>query len=300
METFSSVTDALVVQGAELLNWRRQQLLCGGRAVDLDWLLDLAAGVSWSLLQRLRIDPQRKVRLAVSLQSLERQWRRHLEEAVPLQHLVGRCPWRDLDLEVSPAALIPRQETELLLDLAVQHVGVQTVHRWADLGTGSGALAVALARAWPDASGHAVDLSSEALSLADRNLERCASGHRCTLHCGSWWQPLRPWWGCLDLVLSNPPYIPANLLSELHPVVRDHEPHLALSGGVDGLEAIRPLIADAPLALRPGGWLLVEHHHDQSAAVLDLMDQAGLIERSAAPDLQGVTRFAIARRRLQS
>ena len=178
------MTDALVVQGAELLNWRRQQLLCGGRAVDLDWLLDLAAGVSWSLLQRLRIDPQRKVRLAVSLQSLELQWRRHLEEAVPLQHLVGRCPWRDLDLEVSPAALIPRQETELLLDLAVQHVGVQRVHRWADLGTGSGALAVALLGHGPMLQA-AVDLSSEALSLRIAS-ERCASGHRCTLHCGSW------------------------------------------------------------------------------------------------------------------
>ena len=290
------MTQERVCSGTAVLAWRRQQLQHGGRSVDLDWLLDLSGGVSWSLLQQLRIDPGRTVALRRPLELLAQQWQQHVDDAVPLQHLVGCCPWRDVELEVSPAALIPRQETELLLDLAQQRIGSVPIHRWVDLGTGSGALAVAMARNWPHAEGHAVDLSSEALSLAERNLERWASPHNCQLHCGSWWEPLRPWWGQFDLVLSNPPYIPSGQLAGLHPVVRDHEPHLALVSGRDGLDAIRSVLALAGSTLAPGGYLLLEHHHDQSTAVLDLMDQAGLVQREAVEDLQGVTRFAIARR----
>ena len=295
MESLPAVTQSPVLSGTAVLAWRRQQLQRGGRPVDLDWLLDLGAGISWSSLQQLRIDPERTVETRCSLEALEQQWQLHLDQAVPLQHLVGRCPWRDLELEVSAAALIPRQETELLLDLAEQRLGRARIHRWADLGTGSGALAVAMARAWPDAAGHAVDLSADALGLAERNLQRWGGLRHCQLHRGSWWEPLRRWWGQLDLVLSNPPYIPADQLAGLHPVVRDHEPHLALSGGMDGLDAIREVIAGAVSALSPGGYLLLEHHHDQSSAVMDLMGQAGLLECEPAKDLQGVLRFAIAR-----
>ena len=290
------MTDDRALTGASLLEWRRQQLLRGGRAVDLDWLLDLSGGIAWSSLQQLRIDPDRTVQTNCSLRRLEEQWNQHVDETIPLQHIVGRCPWRDVELEVSPAALIPRQETELLLDLAVQRIGGTPIRRWADLGTGSGALAVVLSSQWPEADGHAVDLSSAALSLAERNLQRCVPLHHCRLHRGSWWEPLRAWWGQFDLVLSNPPYIPSGLIAGLHPVVRDHEPHLALAGGEDGLDAIRRVLADADSALSPGGQLLLEHHHDQSAAVLELMEQAGLVEREAVPDLQGAVRFAIARR----
>ena len=172
MESLPAVTQSPVLSGTAVLAWRRQQLQRGGRPVDLDWLLDLGAGISWSSLQQLRIDPERTVEARCSLEALEQQWQLHLDQAVPLQHLVGRCPWRDLELEVSAAALIPRQETELLLDLAEQRLGRAQIHRWADLGTGSGALAVAMARAWPDAAGHAVDLSADALGLAERNLQR--------------------------------------------------------------------------------------------------------------------------------
>ena len=105
---------------------------------------------------------------------------------------------------------------------------------------------------------------------------------------------MQPWWGQFDLVLSNPPYIPSGQIAELDPVVRDHEPHLALVGGRDGLDSIRRVLADAAAALSPGGLLFLEHHHDQSTAVLELMKQAGLAECEAVPDLQGVLRFAIA------
>ena len=275
--------------------WRRQQLARGGAAADLDWLIDLAGGVPWTFLQRLLLDPSRTVAMVQSLDVLAELWERHLQENVPLQHLVGLCPWRDLLLETSPAALIPRQETELLVDLALSQFKTAPPARWADLGTGSGAIAVSLARTWPTASGHGVDLSPDALRLAERNLQRCAPNHNCSLHLGSWWTPLRRWWGSLDLVISNPPYIPSAVVHGLEAVVRDHEPHLALSGGEDGLDAIRAVVNGASTGLAPGGWLLLEHHHDQSGLVLQLMRDAGLVEVSAAADLEGTLRFALAR-----
>jgi len=296
MEALPAVSNARHLNGSELLLWRREQLKQGGRAVDFDWLLDLAGGLSWSALQRLIVDPQRPVRLQRSLAELEATWRRHLDHAIPLQHLVGRCPWRDLELEVSSAALIPRQETELLVDLAQQAVGRSPVTRWADLGTGSGALAVALARLWPASPGHAVDLSVEALGLAARNLNALAPDADWTVHQGSWWEPLEPWWGGFDLVLCNPPYIPNRLIAGLDPVVRDHEPELALAGGEDGLLAIREVVDGAFRALAPGGWIVLEHHHDQSGAVQQLLRQSGLRRVGSASDLQGVERFALAQR----
>lgn len=291
------------LKGTDLLAWRRRLLADGGQAVDLDWLLDLAAGLRWQDLQRLQLDPDgAELTLDCSLEALEQQWLLHRQHQIPLQHLVGRCPWRDLELWVSPDALIPRQETELLVDLAVArglefpaHKG-DRVRIWADLGTGSGALAVALARQLSGWQGHAVDCSAAALALARRNLEAWADGMAWQLHQGSWWQPLQPWWGQLDLVVSNPPYIPAGVVDQLDPVVRDHEPRLALDGGLDGLDCCRLLLEGAAEALAPGGWLLLEHHHDQSQAVLALMTNAGLRDVQAAQDLEGIRRFALARR----
>ena len=145
------MTDSIPLAGTELLKWRRQKLARGGAAADLDWLLDLAGGVRWASLQRLLLDPSRTIAVEQSLDALSELWECHLQENVPLQHLVGLCPWRDLLLESSPAALIPRQETELLVDLALNQFTTSLPSRWADLGTGSGAIAVSLARAWPTA-----------------------------------------------------------------------------------------------------------------------------------------------------
>ena len=117
---------------------------------------------------------------------------------------------------------------------------------------------------------------------------------------GSWWQAIEPWWGRLDLVVSNPPYIPTAVLAGLEPVVRDHEPALALDGGADGLDAIRRIAAGAEAGLAAGGVLLLEHHHDQSEAVLALLAAAGLEDCRAHRDLEGVLRFASGRRPCQS
>jgi release factor glutamine methyltransferase len=290
-----------LITGTALLTWRRQRLGEGGRAADLDWLLDLGAGLRWTQLQRVWLDPAAAVRLHAGLEELTALWRQHLESHTPLQYLVGVCPWREFSLAVSPAVLIPRQETEVLADLAVALAQAlpSPAHRpltWADLGTGSGCLALALAHSLPQARGLVTDCSLQALEQAAINFQQAALLDRLTLHQGQWWDPLRVHWGSLDLVVSNPPYIPTAVLEALEPVVKEHEPHLALDGGPDGLDAIRVLAAGARSALAPGGWLLLEHHHDQSEAVTELLLSGGLVEVTSHRDLEGRWRFAQARR----
>jgi release factor glutamine methyltransferase len=287
---------ALQLKGGELLAWRRVQLRRGGRPSDLDWLLELGAGVDWATLQRLRLDPQRSVQLCSPLEQLAGLWSAHLETARPLQYLAGVCPWRDLQVAVAPGVLIPRQETELLVELAHACWVETSPPFWADLGTGSACLAVALARLWPDSEGLAVDSSPEALQQAALNLCGHGLNQRVRLLAGSWWQPLRPWWGRLNLVVANPPYIPTAVWAELEPGVKDHEPRAALDGGPDGLMAIRAIAAGAGQALAAGGWLLLEHHHDQSDAVRGLLLAAGLTAVTAHCDLEGTRRFVVARR----
>jgi len=288
------VSSPQTVSAEAVLAWRRDQLALGGRSVDLDWLLDLGAGLRWSQLQRLLIDRTGSVVLTRSLDELAQFWRQHLEQEVPLQYLIGICPWRDVLLEVSPAALIPRQETEVLVDLALECFSSSPPTRWIDLGTGSGAIAVSFSRAWPEAEGHAVDCSVDALGLAQRNLDRLTDRGRCQLHEGNWWEALPATGLSFDLVVSNPPYIPSALVGDLDGVVRRHEPHLALSGGRDGLNCLRDIIDGATAFLSPGGWLLLEHHHDQSEAVLSLMTNSGLCHPRAGLDLSGIKRFALA------
>jgi release factor glutamine methyltransferase len=234
---------------------------------------------------------------------IERLWARHLAEAMPLQYLVGRCCWRDFELEVRPGVLIPRPETELLVDLAVGVWGDGgkplepcSPPRWADLGTGSGCLALGLARVFPQSHGLAVDISPVAVRQARRNLLRSGLGHRVSVIQGDWFEGVKPWWGTLHLVVANPPYIPSDAVDHLEALVRDHEPRLALDGGGDGMGAIRRLVETAPTALAPGGWLLLEHHHDQSARVLNLVAAQGMVDGQSHQDLEGHRRFIVARR----
>jgi release factor glutamine methyltransferase len=287
-----------------LLTWRQQLLAEGGRMADLDWLLDLGAGLSWQALQALRLHPERTVTLRSSRQQLADLWRRHLQSSEPLQYLVGRCPWRDLELVVAPGVLIPRQETELLIDFALALLPSKEAAAppplWADLGTGSGCLAISLGRALPGSRGFAVEASAQAERVARLNLSQAGLLGQVNLLAGNWWHPLEPWWGLLDLVVTNPPYIPSSTVDDLDPVVRDHEPRRALDGGVDGLAAIRLIVAGAHSALAPGGLLVLEHHHDQSAFVLELLHGVGLHGVRAHRDLEGIPRFASARRSLDN
>ena len=181
---------------------------------------------------------------------------RHRAANYPLPYLTGRAEFYGLDFEVTPEVLIPRPETETLVDLALARRPATIV----DVGTGSGCIAVALAARLPEATVCAIDISPAALAVAQRNVERYGVASRVRLMVGDVLNP-RP--SQADLIVSNPPYIPTGDCASLQASVRDHEPSLALDGGADGLSVIEPLLAQAPAVLRSGGALLIEVGFDQ-------------------------------------
>ncbi len=211
---------------------------------------------------------------------------------VPLAYLLGEREFHGLRLAVSPAVLVPRPETEGLVDWALEclaaHPGPQAP-AVLDLGTGSGAIALAIAHRRHDAEVTAVEQSAEALAVARAN----AAALQLKLHFeqGSWWQPVAG--RRFDLVVSNPPYIAAH---DHHLAALRHEPQQALTPGGDGLDALREIVAGAGAHLRPGAWLLLEHGFDQGAAVRALLTQAGLAAVQTRPDLAGLDRCSGARR----
>lgn len=277
---------------------------------ELDWLLQDVAGMDYLALRTESFKERAQVELSMELSELAQLWHRRIYERVPVQYLTGIAPWRHFSLTVSPAVLIPRPETEYLIDLAVaatQRYPEQELAlvqgNWADLGTGSGAIALGLATVFPAASIHAVDCSSAALAIAQSNaVGLCsASGEplRELIHfyLGSWLEPLSFLKGSLSGLVANPPYIPTKLVSELAPEVAWHEPHLALDGGADGLGCIRHIVSTAPDYLQTGGILLLEMMAGQASAVTELLSlQRSYRQIEIYPDLAGISRFALAYR----
>lgn len=211
-------------------------------------------------------------------------------DAVPLAYLVGQRGFHGLDLAVDARVLDPRPDTETLVDWALDlAAGLPPAAEVADLGTGSGAIALALKARQPAWRVHAVDASADALQVAQANAHRLALP--LTLHHGSWWAPLGGL--SLDIAVSNPPYIAEG---DAHLPALRHEPRAALVAGPDGLSDLRAIIAGAPRHLKPGGWLLLEHGHTQHPAVAQLLHAAGLVDVTVRHDLAGHARCTGARR----
>lgn len=200
----------------------------------------------------------------------------------PLAYVIGRREFWSLDLVVTPDVLIPRPETELLVELALPRIpqGVQV--EIADLGTGSGAIALAVARERPLARVLATDVSAAALAVARDNAERLGIRNM-EFAQGDWCAALGG--RRFDLIVSNPPYI-AEADTHLRQGDLRFEPRAALASGVDGLEAIRSIVHAAPAHLQPGGWLLFEHGFDQGRAMRSLLEAGGLAEVFTASDLE--------------
>ncbi len=209
----------------------------------------------------------------------------------PVAYLVGRREFFGRDFTVSPAVLIPRPETELLVELAIAALGVGSTAKILDLGTGSGCIAITLALEIPMAQVSAVDSSLEALAVAQQNAQR--HGARLNLLQSDWFAALAA--ERFDLIVANPPYIAA---ADPHLAAGDlrHEPPAALASGNDGLDAIRRIVADAPAFLEHGGRILLEHGYDQASAVRDLLPAAGLAGIEQHHDLAGILRVSGARR----
>ena len=217
---------------------------------------------------------------------------RRRRDGEPIAYLVGRREFYGLDLEITPDVLIPRPETELLVDLALVRLPGDRPARVLDLGTGSGAVALAIAAARRTAQVVGADTSSAALALAQRNAVRLGIGNVSFL--------VSDWFAALadqrfDLIVANPPYVAAG---DPHLDEGDlrHEPAQALTAGGDGLSAIRTIIASAPEHLARGGWLLLEHGHDQADRVGALLREAGFADVRAARDLAGILRVSCGRR----
>ncbi len=206
----------------------------------------------------------------------------------PLAYVVGERAFRGLVLQVSPAVLVPRPETELLVDWALEHLPTDAAAEVVDLGTGSGAIALALQRERPRARVHASDASADALAMARGNALR--HGLPVQFQQGDWWAP---WRGRrFALALSNPPYVAGD---DPHLAALTHEPRMALTPEGDGLAALRRVIGDAPAHLLPGAWLLLEHGHDQADAVQALLQASGFEAAETRVDLAGLPRCSGAR-----
>lgn len=242
-------------------------------------------------------------------------WRHGLKriaDGEPLQYVLGEWDFRRLTLTVDPRALIPRPETEQLVDLVLDAAELwgQTDEAGAaalpettnaksalplivDVGTGSGCIVLSLATERPQARYVAVDASAAALELARANAARCGVADtvefRHASGCGEF--PA----GSVDAIVANLPYIPTAVIATLEKQIREHEPLTALDGGADGLDIIRDVARDAIMVLRPRGWLFLEIGDEQGPAVRELLESLGFVDLAILPDLTGQTRFARAR-----
>lgn len=225
--------------------------------------------------------PERALPPEVCAHYLERAARRRAGE--PIAYILGRREFHGLEFSVTPVVLIPRPETELLVDLALAR-SPRTV---LDLGTGCGAVAIAIKRRLPAARVVAVEASMAALALARRNAVKL--GADVDLRHGRWFEPVVG--ERFELIVSNPPYVAAGDPHLARGDVR-FEPHGALVAGADGLDAIRAIVREAPPHLHRGGVLLVEHGHDQAGRVQALLDAAGFAEVECWPDLAGIARVS--------
>lgn len=269
---------------------------------EVDWILQEVTTLT-KLDLLLNLDkPEKLIKSSKSIPELTQLWQQRISERIPIQYLVGVTHWRDLTLQVSQDVLIPRPETESIIDIAVSAVektGDKSLSRgiWVDLGTGSGAIALGLATVFPKASIYAVDCSSKALKIAQINAEKAGLVSRINFREGSWWSPLRELSGQISGMVSNPPYIPTGLIEQLQTEVRNHEPHLALDGGQNGLNCIHHLSETAPTYLHSGGVWLVEMMVGQSTQVIEMLKQTeSYRDIQVYRDLNKIERFVLAYR----
>lgn len=206
-------------------------------------------------------------------------------ERHPFAHIAGRVDFFGLEIRSDGRALIPRSDSECVVDLALSRIPEGAAWQVADLGTGTGALLAALLSQRLQASGIAIEQSRAALSLAAENFAHLDLSPRVQLLQGSWagWTG----WDQCDLIVSNPPYICSDVIPDLAPEVRDYDPVDALDGGPDGLDAYRQIITLAAKQMRPGAHLVLEIGYDQKTSVLDLLQSAGFQQIEHRQDLGG-------------
>jgi release factor glutamine methyltransferase len=256
--------------------------------LDIELLLSHVLG-----LKRMDLYIQFERDLAESEMEKLRPFVKRRASREPLQHILGTVEFCDVKLQVSPAALIPRPETELLVETVLQQFAADQEFRFVDVGTGTGAISLALLKARPRAFGVAIDISPEALELAKKNTAENQLQDRIEFRQGSVFQPLQSN-EQFELIVSNPPYIPTEVISSLQAEVQ-YDPKLALDGGADGLQIISLLIKESKSFLKDQGFLIFEVGHDQKQSVDELLRNNGYADISFIQDLQKRDRICCAR-----
>jgi release factor glutamine methyltransferase len=213
----------------------------------------------------------------------------------PAQYITGTQDFYGRAFRVTPAVLIPRPETELLVEAALGVLDADA--RICDVGTGSGCIAITLLCERQDAYAVAIDVSEAALEVARKNASEHSVGPRIEFVTSDCFTALDPKTDSFDLIVSNPPYVSAKMLPGLQREVREHEPRVALSPGVDGLSVIRRLLFESPRFLGENGRLIMEIGFDQSEAVQQLVDKEVWILKDILPDLQGIPRIVVLRKK---
>jgi len=276
--------------------WKKKQLSKGGDQQAFEFLLYCVGGISASDLNLKILNPKGNLHLKKSLEFLESVWEDHLIRSCPIQYLCGITYWRDLKLKVTNKVLIPRPETELIVDIVFNVFRRKSEKlSFAELGTGSGAISIALALAYPFSEGVATDIDQDALEIATKNYINSSKQSNLKFYCGDWWSPLESFKGKLDLAISNPLYIPKDTYEKLPKEVKNFEPKVALLGGEDGLKHFREIIQKAPLFLKEKGWLILENHFDQGEKVKQLLLKNKFTSIEIVKDLSGIGRFTIGR-----
>jgi len=286
----------LCISVEEFLYWKKKQLSKGGDQQSFEFLLDCIGGISTSDLNLKILNPKGNLHLKKNLEFLESIWNEHLLNSCPIQYLCGITFWRDLKLKVTNKVLIPRPETELIVDIVFNIFRKKSdKFFFAELGTGSGAISIALSLAYPFSEGVATDIDQDALEIATKNYINSSKQSNLKFYCGNWWSPLESFKGNLDLAISNPPYIPRDTYEKLPKEVKNFEPKIALLGGEDGLKHIREIIHKAPLFLKEKGWLIIENHYDQGEKVKQLLIKNKFTSIEIVNDFSGIGRFTIGR-----
>ncbi|MHB1458377.1 MAG: peptide chain release factor N(5)-glutamine methyltransferase [Armatimonadota bacterium] len=216
-------------------------------------------------------------------------WIERRASHIPLAYIIGEKEFYGFPFHVTPDVLIPRPETELLVEYAINFLKDRNKPVAVDLGTGSGVIAVSILRHVPDCFMYAVDISDDALRITARNVDKAGVGDRIQLLHGDMLEPMFEM-EC-DIIVSNPPYIPSGVISSLEPEVRVHEPVSALDGGSDGLDFYRMIIKSAPRYLKLHGSLAVEIGINQSEIVAELFEEYGFYDITARKDYAGIDRI---------
>ena len=244
------------------------------------WLVRLVGGVSSSDLIARGDDPIPAGALTRLQNALQRRTAHE-----PLQHIVGETEFFGLGLTSDKRALVPRPDSECVVELALEKIPRDADYALADLGAGTGALLIALLKHRPHTSGTTIERSEASNSLVSENLTRHGLVNRASQFAGSWSE----WtgWNTCDLIISNPPYIESAVIPALAPEVREYDPMDALDGGADGLDAYREIISIASTEMKQTAWLVLEIGYDQKAAVSALLKENGFINLIHRKDLGG-------------